>query len=265
MRSVKKFLIAASTGFIAFFIAATATASPTNPVNGVDYRTLEQPQPTEAGGNKVEVIEFFWYACPHCNALEPALNDWVKKQGDNILFKRVPVNFRESFVPQQRLYYTLEEMGKLDEMHAKVFQAIHNGRQTLDTDASVIEFIEKQGIDKKEFVKRYNSFSVSAKVTRAKYLQGAYNVDGVPMIAIGGRYLTAPSIVGAKMGRQSEKVLEDATLQVMSALVARVAKEKNAAPAASKPAAAETKPAAKTAEPAAKKPAGKTAEPAQKK
>lgn len=236
MYFIKKLLIAVGAGFIAL----TATASPTNPVNGVDYRTLEQPQPTSAG-NKVEVTEFFWYACPHCNALEPALNDWVKKQGDNIVFKRVPVNFRESFIPQQRLYYTLKEMGKLEEMHAKIFQAIHNGRQRLDTDAEVIEFIEKQGIDKNEFVKRYKSFSVGTKVTRAKYLQDTYNVDGVPMIAIDGRYLTAPSIVGAKMGRQSEKVLEEATLQVMSALVARVAKEKKTAPAA------------KTAEPAQKK------------
>lgn len=260
MGFIKKLLIAAS----ASFIAISAAASPTNPVNGVDYRTLEQPQPTTSG-QKVEVIEFFWYACPHCNALEPGLNEWVKKQGDNIDFKRVPVNFRESFIPQQRLYYALEEMGLLDEFHGKIFHAIHNGRHTLDTDASVIDFMEKQGVDKKKFSEMYKSFTVGGKVTRAKYLQDVFNVDGVPMIAIDGRYLTAPSIVGAKMGRQSEKALEEATLQVMSALVARVAKEKKAAQPAAKPAAAEAKPAAKTAQPVAKKPVAKTAEPAQKK
>ena len=227
MRFIQKLLIAVSIGFVAITAGAS---SPANPVNGVHYRTLAQPQPTESG-NKVEVTEFFWYGCPHCNALEPGLEAWVKKQGDNIVFKRVPIKFRDSFIPQQKLYYTLEAMGKIEELHPKIFQAIHGGRQPLDTDASVIDFAEKQGIDKKKFVEMYNSFGVGTKVNRAAQLQQAYNVDGVPMIAINGRYVTAPSIVGASIGRQPEKVLEDATFQVMSALVAKAAKE-GKAPAA---------------------------------
>src|SRR5438034_7584025 len=87
--------------------AATAGATAASPVSGSDYRTLEKAQQTDSG-KKVEVTEFFWYACPHCNAFDPALTEWVKKQGDNIAFKRVPVAFRESFIPQQKLYYTLE-------------------------------------------------------------------------------------------------------------------------------------------------------------
>lgn len=240
MRLIQQFVLALSLGFVAM----TAGATP-NPVNGVHYRTLQQPQPTDSGG-KVEVLEFFWYACPHCNSFEPALNEWVKKQGNNIVFKRVPVKYRDSFVPQQRLYYTLEEMGKLDQLHGKIFEAIHVGRQTLDTDESVINFIEKNGIDKNKFLSIYKSFGINTKINRALQLQDAYNVDGVPMIAIDGRYVTAPSIVGSSMGRQPEKVLEQATLQVMSALVAKAAKEKPAA-AESKPAAAPAKaaPAAK--------------------
>ncbi|WP_019139833.1 thiol:disulfide interchange protein DsbA/DsbL [Noviherbaspirillum massiliense] len=209
-------------------IAASASATPANPQNGVDYRTLATPQQTDSTG-KVEVIEFFWYACPHCYAFDPALSDWVKKQGDRIAFKRVPVNFRESFIPQQKMFYALEAMGKLDELHKKIFNAIHVERKSLDTDAAVTDFVTSQGVDKQKFLELYNSFGVQSKVRRATQLQSAYEVDGVPLIAINGRYLTSPSIVGASMGRQPEPVLQSATLQVMDALVARAAAERSGA------------------------------------
>jgi protein dithiol oxidoreductase (disulfide-forming) len=117
-------------------------------------------------------------------------------------------------------------MGKVDEVHPKVFQAIHGSKQALDTDEAILNFIEKQGIDRKKFLDMYRSFGVQTKVNRAVQLQEAFNVDGVPMFAIDGRYITAPSIVGASMGRQPEKVLEQATFQVMDALVAKAAREK---------------------------------------
>jgi thiol:disulfide interchange protein DsbA len=225
MRFLKHVLAALSLTLL----AATAGASPANPQNGVDYRTLDKPQQTDSG-KKVEVTEFFWYACPHCYALEPSLADWVKKQGDKIVFKRVPVAFRDSFVPQQRLYYTLEAMGKLDELHRKVFNAIHADRQRLDTDAAITDFVVKQGIDKAKFLEVYNSFGVQTKARRASQLQAEYQIDGVPTIAIDGRFLTSPSIVGEHMGNQPEAALQAATLQVMDVLVARVAKEKGSSP-----------------------------------
>ncbi|MDB5794628.1 MAG: disulfide bond formation protein DsbA [Noviherbaspirillum sp.] len=209
-------------------MAASAGASPANPQNGTDYRTLEKAQATESG-KKVEVTEFFWYSCPHCAALEPALQDWVKKQGDKIEFRRVPVAFRDTFVPEQKLFYTLEAMGKLDPVHLKVFNAIHGERQRLDNDAAITAFVTKQGIDKEKFLEVYNSFGVQAKVRRAAQLQTAYKVDGVPMIAIDGRFITAPSIVARSIGNQPESALHAATLQVMDVLVARVAKEKASA------------------------------------
>jgi thiol:disulfide interchange protein DsbA len=224
----------------------TAGASPANPVNGVDYRTLDKPQQTDSG-KKVEVTEFFWYACPHCYAFEPALEDWVRKQGNNIVFKRVPIAFRESFIPQQRLYYTLEAMGKTEELHKKVFDAIHVQHQSLDTDAAIADFIEKQGIDKKKFLDLYNSFSVQTKVRRAAQLQEAYKVDGVPLVAIDGRYLTSPSIAGASLGRQPESALQSATLQVMDWLVARAGKDRKAQATDTMPAPAKVAPAAETA------------------
>lgn len=204
-------------------MAATAGASPAAPVNGTDYRTLDKAQQTDSG-KKVEVTEFFWYSCPHCEAFDPALGAWVKKNADKIVFKRVPVAFRDSFIPQQKLYYTIEALGLVDSLHPRVFRAIHVERQMLDTDKQILDFIAKQGIDVKKFTDTYNSFGVQTKVSRATQLQAAYKVDGVPMIAIDGRYVTSPSIVGAKLGNRPEAVLHEATLQVMDHLIAKSAK-----------------------------------------
>jgi thiol:disulfide interchange protein DsbA len=200
-------------------VAATAGASPTAPVNGKDYRTLQRPQPTESG-KKVEVTEFFWYDCPHCNAFEPALEAWVKQQGDKIVFKRVPVAFRDSFIPQQKLYYALEALGKVDELHVRIFRAIHAERKQLDTEQQIMDFIAKQpGIDAKKFADAYNSFGVQAKAKRATQLQADYEIDGVPTLAIGGRYLTSPSIVAGSVGNRPEPALHEAALQVADYLV----------------------------------------------
>lgn len=218
MRLIQQLLCTLGLAFVAF----GAAAAPAQPVEGKDYVTLAQPQPTESG-KKVEVIEFFWYACPHCYALEPDLVEWVKKKGDAIDFKRVPVVFRDSFVPQQKLYYTLEAMNRLDDMHGKVFHAIHVGRNPLDTDKRVVEFVASQGIDRQKFLDTYNSFSVMSKVQQAKKLQGAYQVDGVPLIAVGGRYKTSPALVSKSVGSQSPAVLNAATLQVVDNLIQKSA------------------------------------------
>ena len=112
-------------------VAATAVlprlaqAQLKGPVAGTDYQVLDTRAGVEAPAGKIEVVEFFWYSCPHCNAFEPTLNQWVKKLPKDIAFRRVPIAFNDTFVPQQRLYYTLEAMGLLDKLHAKVFAAIH--------------------------------------------------------------------------------------------------------------------------------------------
>jgi len=225
MKFIKHMLAAASLAVL----AATAHATPQAPVNGTDYKTLEKAQSTDAPAGKVEVTEFFWYSCPHCFALDPALEDWVKKQGNAISFKRVPVMFRPSFVPQQKLYYTLETMGRLGDLHAKVFHAIHAERKQLDTDAQITDFIVAQGVDKAKFLDVYNSFGIQTKAKRAAQLQEGYKIDGVPTLAIDGRYMTSPSIVGAGMGgNQPEPVLHTAALQVASFLVDKAAKEHSA-------------------------------------
>ncbi|MDY7545992.1 thiol:disulfide interchange protein DsbA/DsbL [Glaciimonas sp. CA11.2] len=208
------------------FVAASASASPANPVAGTDYKLLDTAQATDSG-KKIEVTEFFWYSCPHCFALEPELEKWVAKQGDKIDFKRVPISFDPRFLPQQKLYYTLEVMGQVPAMHKKVFDAIHVQHQRLDTDATILDFAVKQGLNKAKFTEVYNSFGVQSKAMRATQLQNAYKIDGVPMIAIDGRFLTAPSIVGTSMGNAPEPVLFAATLQVVDSLIAKATAEKN--------------------------------------
>lgn len=229
MRFLQHVVAALSLSLLAF----GASATPANPQSGVDYRVLEKAQQTDSG-NKVEVTEFFGYFCPHCNSLEPVLVDWVKKQGDRIVFKRVPVAFRDSMIPQQKLYYTLEAMGRVEDLHPKVFQAIHVQRQSLATDDAIVDFIVKQGVDKQKFLDIYNSFGVQSKVRRAAQLMQAYQVDGVPLLAVDGRFLTSPSIVANSVGNRPEPVLHAATFQVLDWLVAQSAKGQKPAAAAPK-------------------------------
>ena len=158
---------------------------------GSDYLVLDKPAPTEAPAGKVEVVEFFWYGCPHCNSFEPQLDAWLKTAPKNVAFRRVPVSFRPDFEPHQRLYYVLEAMGKLDELHKKVFYTIHVEKQPLNSAPLVAAWAEKQGIDPAKFAEMYNSFSVSTKVRKATQLQDSYQVDGVPALGVGGRYYTS--------------------------------------------------------------------------
>ena len=216
MRLLQRLLAAASFSLITL----SAVAAPADPVEGVDYLKLQQAQPTDSG-KKIEVLEFFWYNCPHCFAFEPQLAEWVKKRGDTIVFKRVPVGFRESFAPQQKLYYALEALGKLDPVHRLVFDAIHTGHLKLDKEDAIVDFVEKQGIDRKKFLDAFNSFSVQSKVSRVRQLQETFRIDSVPTIVIDGRYITSPAMVGASMRGQSEQALHAAALQVMDALIAK--------------------------------------------
>lgn len=186
------------------------------PADGTDFKTLDNPVAVEAPAGKIEVVEFFWYSCPHCNAFEPRLEVWSKKLPPEVVLRRVPVAFRDSFVPQQRLFYTLEAMGRLGDLHAKVFQAIHTEKQTIDREGPIVDWVAKQGVDKAKFTELYNSFAVSTKARKATQLQDAYKVEGVPALGIAGRYYTDGSLAGNM----------DRALQVTEYLVAEARKAK---------------------------------------
>lgn len=171
-------------------LASTALAQPGSaPVNGTDYLTFDKPLPTEPKG-KVEVIEFFMYTCPHCNNFEPALEAWLKKLPKDVVFKRAPLAFHPKVMPLQRLYFTLEAMGKVDSHHKQVFDAIHNQKQKLETPEQIAAWASKAGLDAKTFNDTFQSFAVAGKVSRARQMQDQYRVEGVPALAVGGRYYT---------------------------------------------------------------------------
>ena len=183
---------AATLGGIALPTLAQAQAKAFK--DGEDYLTLDKPAPTEAPAGKVEVVELFWYSCPHCNAFEPLLEAWIKQAPKDVAVRRVPVSFRPDFEPQQRLYYVLEAMGKVDELHKKVFYAIHTDKQALNTPELVAAWAEKQGLNKAKFVEMYSSFSITTKARKATQLQDLYKVDGVPALGVAGRYYTSGSL-----------------------------------------------------------------------
>ncbi len=218
MRMIRTLLCAAAIGF-----CSAAAASPADPKNGVEYLTLPQAQNTDAAG-KVEVTEFFAYYCPHCNRFEPLLAAWVKKQGANIVFKRVHVPPGQSALAQQRLFYTLDALGLTEQYHQKVFDAIHVQRQRLPNDQAVLDWAVRSGIDQAKFIDAWNSFGVQAKLRRASAMMAAYQVDEWPMVAIDGRFLTSPSRAG--QDAQPEPELQQSALQVMDFLVAKAKAEK---------------------------------------
>ena len=165
------------------------------PVEGKSYVKLAQPQPVPPG--KIEVIEFFWYGCPHCNAFEPAIDAWSKKLPGDVAFRRVPVAFREEpFVAHQKIWYTIETLGQVEALHRKVFYAIHNERARLDKPADISAFVAKNGGDAAKFMEVYNSFGVQTKAMQARKLADAYKIDGVPAIGVHGRYFTSATLAG---------------------------------------------------------------------
>jgi thiol:disulfide interchange protein DsbA len=203
-----------------------ASAFAATPQNGNEYMTLPTAQPTESG-KKVEVTEFFAYYCPHCNVFEPRLAAWVKKQGNNIVFKRVHVASDPRVAPQQRLYYTLEAMNLVEQYHVKAFDAIHKDNLKLQSDEEVFDWAGKAGIDRAAFTAAYRSFGIPSKLRRADAMMAAYKVDHWPMVAIDGKYTTSPSMANKNAtGAMSEAQQQDQALAVMDFLVAKAKAEK---------------------------------------
>ncbi len=174
------------TGLIVFFAAGLAQAQPTA---GVEYRELSSAQPADAAG-KIEIIEFFWYGCPHCYNFEPVIEPWVKKLAKDVQFRRVPAIFNPEWEQGARAYYALEAIGERQRLHKPLFDAVHTGaRLRVANEAALTEWLGTQGVDTKKFAAAYRSFSVEGKVKRAAQLTQAYKIEGVPAMAVNGKYV----------------------------------------------------------------------------
>ena len=188
-------LLACAGGTLAALAAAEARAQGGAPVEGKDFQRLGSPLPAPSSG-KIEVIDFFWYGCPHCNAFGPQLDAWAKKLPADVQLKRVPVAFRESSIAHQRIYYALEAMDLVEAMHRKVFYAIHGERARLDRLDDIVAFMLKNGVDGARFAETFKSFGVQTKTRQANQLAAAYKIDGVPALGIQGRWFTSGSLAG---------------------------------------------------------------------
>jgi protein dithiol oxidoreductase (disulfide-forming) len=199
---------------VASTVAASTSTAFAAPVNGstswqegVNYTRLVPAQPTAVPTGQVEVLEFFWYACPHCNAIDPLVAAWLKTKPNYVTFSRVHVLWSESHRSLARLYYTLESMGKLDQLHSEIFKAIHVDGNPLvgadPTNAAQSEriqttFVVKHGISEAEFTKTYHSMSVDLALQRADELVQRYRVDSVPKFVVNGKYVADKATAGSE-------------------------------------------------------------------
>ncbi len=219
MRSTRRLMLAATA-----MLAMSATFTATSHAAGPGYTTLSTPVPVAAQGKKVEVIEFFMYTCPHCYALDPLLEEWVKKQGDKISFRRL--HFAQGPTdPLAHAYVTLEAMGQTEAVHSKILRAIHGERQRIyRSDDEVKQFLLKNGIDKARYEQLFNSFSVQTKMKQLGTLISKYQVSSAPTLVVDGRYMTSPTIAGG--AGTSEVQAGRQTIAVLDQLVAQVAAKK---------------------------------------
>ena len=159
------------------------------------YALLQPQQPTDGSG-KIEVIEFFWYDCPHCYALEPAVNAWLKTAPKDVVFKRIPAYPSESWGEMAKVFYTLEAMGLLDQYHQRVFDAMHKENVNLANKRLREEWLAKNGVDVAKYNEVEKSFTVATKIARARQLTQAYKVDSVPRLIVNGKYFTSAEQAG---------------------------------------------------------------------
>ena len=176
----------------------TAAAAPTSArfKEGTHYRKIVPAQPTGVSPGKVEVVEIFWYGCPHCFTLDPAIESWrAKSKPAYVEFVRVPALWNEQLRMHARVFYTAEALGKLDELHTLIFREIQVSGNHLTTVDKIAAFFRQHGVSAEEFQKTFSSFAVESKLQRADVLNRRYRVESVPMIVVNGKYATQLGMV----------------------------------------------------------------------
>jgi protein dithiol oxidoreductase (disulfide-forming) len=199
------------------FVITTAWAA-ADFVEGTQYTRLASPQQTSVP-DKIEVVEMFSYACPHCFHMEPELSAWLKSKPDDVAFVRLPVVFRPDWELLAKAYFTAQILGVLDKTHEALFEAIHEKNQKFGDEAAMQAFFVSQGVSADDFRNTFNSFAVAVKVNSAKLMTRRYAITGVPTFIVNGKFSTSASLVGGKENKLSVKALNEKTLQVVDYLV----------------------------------------------
>ena len=189
---LKKFI------FLILFSFATLShaGEPTPQEKAQGYSVLSVAQPTQ-DKNKVEVIEFFWYGCPHCYQFEPHLNEWLKTKPKNVNFIRQPAPFNETWAKHAKAYYVAEALNIVDKVHADFFDAIQNKQQPLETEEELVKFFVAHGAKEAAVHEAYKSFGVDTKLRQASAMAPRYGITGVPTLVINGKYVTSGSVAGS--------------------------------------------------------------------
>jgi thiol:disulfide interchange protein DsbA len=164
------------------------------------FTELKPAQPVSVEGNKIEVIEFFWYGCPHCYNLEPVLETWLKKLPPDVQFRRVPAVFNPRWEHDAEIFYTFDALGVLDKVHKPFFDAIHQNGLRTDNPEALAQWLQRNGIDPKKFNETMKSFTVKSRTGRAKQMSVAYNIDGTPAMAVQGKYTVSAEQGGSREG-----------------------------------------------------------------
>jgi protein dithiol oxidoreductase (disulfide-forming) len=164
------------------------------------FSELKPAQPVSVEGNKIEVVEFFWYGCPHCYNLEPVLETWLKKLPPDVQFRRVPAVFNPRWEHDAEIFYTFDAMGVLDKVHKPFFDAIHQNGLRTDNPEAMAQWLQRNGIDPKKFNETMKSFTVKSRTGRAKQMSVAYNIDGTPAMAVQGKYTVSAEQGGSREG-----------------------------------------------------------------
>lgn len=188
---------------------------------GIEYKRIKPPVPTQAANGKVEVVEMFWYGCPHCFRLEPKLNKWLEKKPANVEFIRIPAIFSDRWAIHARLFYTAETLGVLDKLHSKIFDEIHVNHNKLDSKAKIRAFFLKHGVKAEDFDMTFDSFMINVKVNRARDYTQRYHLDGVPTIVVNGKYTTDGPMASSLNNRVSP---HENMLKVVDTLIAKESK-----------------------------------------
>jgi protein dithiol oxidoreductase (disulfide-forming) len=157
---------------------------------GADGYRLIPPQPTP-NPSRIEVVEFFWYGCPYCNLLQPALRQWIERKPADVDIRRVPAVFRESWAPLARVFYTLESLGELDRLHYDVYRAQHTDGENLNSAERAADWAARHSIDREAWLRSYNSPEVDQRVKQAAVSTRQYSIQGTPSLVVDGRYLTS--------------------------------------------------------------------------
>lgn len=192
-------------------LAAMILAAPLHAQEGIEgkYVPIKPAQPTQTG-DKIEVVEVFWYGCPHCYSFEPHLEEWLENKPDDVAFIRIPGVLNQGWIPHAKAYYAAEKLGIVDKIHRPLFDAIHRERRQLYTEDQLAEFFAGHGVPAGQFKSVFNSKEVDTKIRQAYFLARDYKLTGVPSLVINGKYLTSGTHAGSfeSMLEVTDKLIE---------------------------------------------------------